>query len=127
MTEEKNGTVVLDITTTMTETGQMYVVMPVPASVRAAITPMHQPPEWTLRAGAAPGGRGGPPGFGGVPAPTEDVATPRRADGTPDLTGSWGRAPNPISGSGSRRCAPTQVVGGGINPQIGCQGGGENF
>src|SRR5205807_607301 len=34
MTEKKNGTVVRDITTTLTETGQMYVVMPVPASVK---------------------------------------------------------------------------------------------
>src|SRR5687768_11515067 len=36
MTERRNGTVVRDITTTLTETGQMYVVMPVPASVKAA-------------------------------------------------------------------------------------------
>ena len=48
MTEKKNGTVVRDITTTETETGQMYVVMPVPASVKAAIKPTHQPPNWTL-------------------------------------------------------------------------------
>src|SRR5688572_1186823 len=39
ITERRNGTVVRDITTTLTETGQMYVVMPVPASVKAAITP----------------------------------------------------------------------------------------
>ena len=50
MTEKKNGTVVRDITTTETETGQMYVVMPVPASVKAAIKPTHQPPNWTLTA-----------------------------------------------------------------------------
>jgi hypothetical protein len=48
MTEKKNGAVVRDITTTVTETGQMYVVMPVPASVKAAIEPTHQPPSWTL-------------------------------------------------------------------------------
>ena len=48
MTEKKNGTVVRDITTTVTETGQMYVVMPVPASVKAAIKPTNQPPNWTL-------------------------------------------------------------------------------
>src|SRR5579884_1131471 len=54
MTERKNGTVVRDITTTVTETGQMYVVMPVPASVKAAIQPTNQPPNWTLAAPAAP-------------------------------------------------------------------------
>src|SRR6185436_5171213 len=42
ITEKKNGTVTRDITTTMTETGQLYVVMPVPASVKAAIKPTHQ-------------------------------------------------------------------------------------
>jgi hypothetical protein len=38
MTERRNGTVVRDITTTLTETGQMYVVMPVPASVKSGDT-----------------------------------------------------------------------------------------
>src|SRR5687767_6241929 len=45
MIERRNGTVVRDITTTWTETGQMYVVMPVPASVKAAITPTLQRSE----------------------------------------------------------------------------------
>src|SRR5207237_8703235 len=53
MTEKKNGTVVRDITTTLTETGQMYVVMLVPASVKAAIKPTNQPPNWTLPAAPA--------------------------------------------------------------------------
>src|SRR5580698_4680011 len=52
MTEKKNGTVVRDITTTLTETGQMYVVMPVPASVKAAIKPTNEPPKWTLNTDA---------------------------------------------------------------------------
>ncbi len=52
MTEKKNGAVVRDITTTLTETGQMYVVMPVPASVKAAIKPTNQPPNWTLASNA---------------------------------------------------------------------------
>src|SRR5438067_9961559 len=52
MTEKKNGTVVRDITTTLTETAQMYVVMPVPASVKAAIKPTNQPPNWTLNVDA---------------------------------------------------------------------------
>jgi hypothetical protein len=114
MTEKKNGTVVRDITTTETETGQMYVVMPVPASVKAAIKPTHQPPNWTLTAK--------------TPAPqTAAVPTPRRADGKPDLTGNWNRAVNPVSGNGARRCGPTQVKGGGINPEFGCTGGQDNF
>ena len=54
MTEKKNGTVVRDITTTQTETGQMYVVVPVPASVKAAIKPTNQPVNWALPANAAP-------------------------------------------------------------------------
>jgi hypothetical protein len=38
MIERRNGAVVRDLTTVETETGQVYVVMPVPASVRSAIT-----------------------------------------------------------------------------------------
>ena len=49
------------------------------------------------------------------------------ADGKPDLSGSWGRAFNPIGGNGRRRCGPTQVKGGGINPDSGCTGGQDNF
>jgi hypothetical protein len=114
ITEKKNGTVMRDITTTMTETGQMYVVMPVPASVKAAIKPTHQPPNWTLTPREPP-------------APVAAAATPRRGDGKPDLSGNWNRALNPVSGSGNRRCGPTQVKGGGINPEYGCTGGGDNF
>jgi hypothetical protein len=94
MTERKNGTVVRDITTTLTETGQMYVVVPVPASIKAAMKPTNQPPNWTLPS-----------------APASEAAaapTPRRADGKPDLTGNWGGGFNPITGSGTRRCGPTQ-------------------
>ena len=114
ITEKKNGTVVRDITTTMTETGQLYVVMPVPASVKAAIKPTHQPLNWTLTPREPP-------------APVAAAETPRRADGKPDLNGNWNRPLNPVSGSGSRRCGPTQVKGGGINPEYGCTGGGDNF
>ena len=45
MIEKKNGTVVRDITTTLTETGQMYVVVPVPGSIKAAIKPTLTPPN----------------------------------------------------------------------------------
>ncbi len=114
ITEKKNGVVMRDITTTMTETGQMYVVMPVPASIKAAIKPTHQPANWTLTPREPP-------------APVAAAPTPRRADGKPDLGGNWNRAVNPVSGSGARRCGPTQVKGGGINPEYGCTGGGDNF
>jgi hypothetical protein len=97
MTEKKNGTVVRDITTTLTETGQMYVVVPVPASVKAAIKPTVQPPNWTITPNNPP------------PAPVAAAATPRTANGKPDLTGVWGGAYNPISGGGTRRCGPTQT------------------
>ncbi|MBI2150494.1 MAG: hypothetical protein HYU27_07800, partial [Acidobacteria bacterium] len=107
MTEKKNGAVVRDITTTLTETGQMYVVMPVPASVKAAIKPTNQPPNWTL-ASPAPA----------AATQTAAVVTPRLANGKPDMTGNWGNAPLPVTGSGTRRCGPTQV---------GCKTGQDNF
>jgi len=114
MTERKNGAVIRDITTTLTETGQMYVVMPVPASIRAAIKPTNQPPNWTLNADA--------------PAPQSVAATTSRlANGKPDMTGVWNPAPLPVTGSGTRRCGPTQVKGSGINPEVGCKTGQDNF
>jgi hypothetical protein len=117
MTERKNGAVVRDITTTVTETGQMYVVMPVPASVKAAIQPTNQPPKWTLNVDAPP-----------APATlTSTAETPRLSNGKPDLTGVWGAPPLAIAGGGNRRCGPTQVKGGGISPDTGCQTGQDNF
>lgn len=114
MTEKKNGTVVRDISTTETETGQMYVVMPVPASVKAAIRPTNQPPNWTLEVAAAP-------------AQNAAAVTPRLPNGKPDLTGVWNAPPLPVPGSGTRRCGPTQVKGGGVTPDTGCQTGQDNF
>src|SRR5215472_3389022 len=114
MIEKQNGAVVRDITTTLTETAQMYVVMPVPASVKAAIKPTNQPPNWTLSSNA--------------PATqTAAVVTPRLADGHPDMTGNWGGAPLPVTGSGNRRCGPTQTPDGGINPGTGCKIPMDNF
>jgi len=116
MMERKNGAVVRDITTTLTETAQMYVVMPVPASVKAAIKPTNQPPNWTLNVDAP-----------ARPVQTASAVTPRMADGHPDMTGNWSGPPLAITGSGTRRCGPTQVPGGGINPEIGCKTGQDNF
>jgi hypothetical protein len=99
MIERLNGTVVRDITTSLTETGQMYVVMPVPASVQAAITPTLQPPTWVYAfRQTAP-----------APAAAAEVPTPRLANGKPDLTGSWGGAALGPPGGGNRRCGPTQT------------------
>jgi len=90
--ERRNGTVVRDITTAETETGSVYVVMPVPASVRKAITPAVQvpsiqPPAVTLAA---------------------STTTPRLPNGKPDMTGNW-NASGMNWRYGNRRCGPTQV------------------
>ena len=92
--ESHNGAVVRDLTTTQTETGSVYVVMPVPASVKAAI-----------HAAADP-----------APAPVTPVAltasgdTPRLPDGHPDLSGNWNSAGMNWR-YGNRRCDPTQQEG----------------
>jgi hypothetical protein len=79
MIERLNGAMVRDITTTITETGQMYVVMPVPASVKAAIAnPTLQPPKWVY-----PFPPQAPPA---APSAASQAPTPRLANGHPDLT-----------------------------------------
>jgi hypothetical protein len=91
MMERRDGAVVRDLTTVQTETGSVYVVMPVPASVRAAIhVAAKQPP--------AP------------PALEASGETPRMANGHPDLTGNWNY--NAMNWRyGNRRCDPTQQEG----------------
>jgi hypothetical protein len=91
ITERHDGAVVRDLTTVQTETGSVYVVMPVPASVRAAIHVAAQQPAApkTLEASGE---------------------TPRMANGHPDLTGNWGF--NAMNWRyGNRRCGPTQQEG----------------
>jgi hypothetical protein len=97
LTEKRNGNVVRDLTTTQTETGSVYVVVPVPDSVREGITP---------------GARKRPPvllASDRTAVLTSKEPTPR-LNGKPDLTGNWG-----ASGMnwryGNRRCAPTQLEG----------------
>jgi hypothetical protein len=94
ITESRNGTDVADLTTVQTETGSVYVVMPVPASVRAAI---HAAPD-PLPAAVTP------------TTLTSNAETPRLADGHPDLTGDWNSAAMNWR-YGNRRCDPTQQEG----------------
>jgi hypothetical protein len=105
ITERRNNAVVRDLTTVETETGSVYVVMPVPASVKKAITPTVPAPPARPMPAQAPG-----PGEPQIPAQAAAAPTPRRADGKPDLSGNW------ISGGmnwryGNRRCGPTQAEG----------------
>jgi hypothetical protein len=93
--ESKNGQVQRDLTTKQTETGSVYVVVPVPGSVGPAT-------EAVAMYGTDQE----------APVLDSTAPTPRLADGTPDLTGNW------RSGSkffiwryGNRRCAPTQLEG----------------
>ena len=89
--ERHDGAVVRDLTTVQTETGSVYVVLPVPASVRAAIH-VAAPPQPAPQTLAASG------------------ATPRMANGHPDLTGNWNF--NAMNWRyGNRRCDPTQQEG----------------
>jgi hypothetical protein len=91
MTERHDGAVVRDLTTVQTETGSVYVVMPVPASVRAAIHVAAQQPPATKTLEAS-------------------GETPRMPNGHPDLTGNWNY--NAMNWRyGNRRCDPTQQEG----------------
>jgi hypothetical protein len=97
ITEKRNGQTVRDLTTVQTETGSVYVVVPVPDSVRSAI----------------PAKASGPDLLTGVDRQVKLESkdpTPRTAAGTPDLSGNW------FAGGmnwryGNRRCAPEQLAG----------------
>jgi len=95
MTERRNGQVVRDIDTAVMEAGSVYVVVPVPPNVG---------PTQPL------------PMYGSdqeAPKLTSNAATPRLANGKPDLTASWRSDGNKffIWRYGNRRCAPTQLDG----------------
>ena len=95
MVERRNGEVVRDLTTTQTETGNVYVVAPVPASVQMAIKVSGQIPRGVIAKEE--------------PAVNRSAPTPRMG-AHPDLTGNWSYTDwigNYMTGGG-RRCGPTQ-------------------
>jgi hypothetical protein len=98
MVERRSGTAVRDLTTDVTETGNVYVVAPVPASVKAAIKVTGQIPHGVFAKME--------------PAVDKSVPTPRLG-AHPDLTGNWAYTDwigNYMTGGG-RRCGPGQKPG----------------
>jgi hypothetical protein len=98
MTERRNGVVVRDLTTEVTETGNVYVIAPVPASVKKALSVTAQLPKGV---------------FAKPNPPVKEVPTPRMAGGKPDLSGVWQYTDwiGNYMGGGGRRCGPTQEKG----------------
>jgi hypothetical protein len=95
MIERRNGAVVRNLTTDVTETGNVYVVAPVPASVQSAIAVTGQLPRGV---------------FAKTEPPVNTSAPTPRLGGHPDLSGSWSYSDwigNYMTGGG-RRCGPTQ-------------------
>jgi hypothetical protein len=91
MVERRNGEIVRDLTTTVTETGNVYVVAPVPASVAAAPHVTGQLPRGVMAKTEPPVNKSAP--------------TPRLG-GHPDLTGNWSYTDwigNYMTGGGRRR------------------------
>ena len=96
LAERRNGAVVRDLTTEVTETGNVYVVAPVPASVRAAIKVTGSLPKGV---------------FAKQEIPVDKTTPTPRLGAHPDLTGSWAHTDwigNYMTGGG-RRCGPTQA------------------
>jgi len=95
--ERKNGSVLRDLTTNVTETGNVYVVAPVPASVKTAMQVTGQIPRGVMAKTEPPVNRSAP--------------TPRLG-GHPDLSGNWAWNDwigNYMNGGGRRR-SPWQAA-----------------
>ncbi len=95
MTERRNGALIRDLTTTQTETGNVYVVAPVPADVQTAEKVTGQIPQGVIAKDEPPVDKSKP--------------TPHMGN-HPDLTGNWSYTDwigNYMTGGG-RRCSPTQ-------------------
>jgi hypothetical protein len=95
LTERKNGAVVRDLTTSETETGNVYVVAPVPPSVQKAMNVTTKAPAIV---------------FAKQEPPANTTATVPRFGEHPDLTGNWAWNDwiGNYMGNGGRRCGPTQ-------------------
>jgi hypothetical protein len=101
MVERRNGAARRDLTTVETETGSVYVVMPVPASVQKAIAVnVPAPPARSMPSVSLPA----------APSSASNQPTPRLASGKPDLTGNWTHFAFNWR-YGFRRCGPTQQEG----------------
>jgi len=104
MTERRNGAVVRDLTTDVTETGDVYVVAPVPASVQAAIKVTGEIPRGVMAKTEPPVNKSAP--------------TPRLG-AHPDLTGNWAYSDwigvyethDELGAAIARRCGPGQREG----------------
>jgi hypothetical protein len=97
MVERKNGAVVRDLSTEVTETGNVFVIAPVPAGVKKVITVTSPLPKGV---------------FAKPNPPVTKVATPQLGN-RPDLTGVWQYTDwiGNYMGNGGRRCGPTQEKG----------------
>ena len=98
MIERRNGAVVRDLTTNETETGNVYVVAPVPASVKAAMKVTGQTPARRDREDGTSGRQVGAHAAAGRAS---------RPDGQLGLYTDW--IGNYMTGGG-RRCGPTQAA-----------------
>jgi hypothetical protein len=95
-TQERNGSTIADLTAQRTNTYNPYVVMPVPANIKAAYP--------ASAAGAVPAAipsAGGASAAGAGQAAAANPQMPRTPDGHPDLSGRWGGVAGGAIGTGT--------------------------